>query len=54
MEKVTTKVSGFILGSPTIDHYGDIVVCSRFNAYLLELIPNFLCGWGIDYESPNE
>ena len=53
-KKVTTNVSGFILGSPTIDHYSDMVVCSRFNVYLLELIPNFLCGWGIDYESSNE
>jgi oxysterol-binding protein 1 len=27
---VTTNVSGFIMGSPTIDHYGDMVVCARF------------------------
>jgi hypothetical protein len=27
-KKVTTNLSGFILGSPTIDHYGDMVVCS--------------------------
>jgi hypothetical protein len=27
-KKVTTNVSGFVLGSPTIDHYGDMVVCS--------------------------
>lgn len=25
-KKVTTNVSGFILGSPTIDHYGDMTV----------------------------
>jgi hypothetical protein len=25
-KKVTTNISGFILGSPTIDHYGDMVV----------------------------
>ncbi|KAJ3804726.1 Oxysterol-binding protein-domain-containing protein [Lentinula aff. lateritia] len=25
-KKVTTNVSGFILGSPTIDHYGDMVI----------------------------
>jgi hypothetical protein len=25
-KKVTTNVSGFILGSPTIDHYGDMIV----------------------------
>ncbi|KAF7378136.1 Oxysterol-binding protein [Mycena sanguinolenta] len=28
-KKVTTNVSGFILGSPTIDHYGDMVVRSQ-------------------------
>lgn len=27
-KKVTTNISGFILGSPTIDHYGDMVVCT--------------------------
>ncbi len=27
-KKVTTNVSGFILGSPTIDHYGDMTVGS--------------------------
>jgi Oxysterol-binding protein len=26
-KKVITNVSGFILGSPTIDHYGDMMVC---------------------------
>jgi hypothetical protein len=31
-KKVTTNVSGFILGSPTIDHYGDMIVRA---AYLL-------------------
>jgi hypothetical protein len=31
-KKVTTNVSGFILGSPTIDHYGDMIVRSRLNA----------------------
>ena len=25
-KKVTTSISGFILGSPTIDHYGDMIV----------------------------
>lgn len=25
-KKVTTNVSGFIFGAPTIDHYGDMVV----------------------------
>ena len=25
-KKVTTSISGFLLGSPTIDHYGDMTV----------------------------
>ena len=29
-KKVTTSVSGFILGSPTIDHYGDMIVRNSF------------------------
>jgi hypothetical protein len=29
-KKVTTNVSGFILGSPTIDHYGDMNVSSKY------------------------
>jgi len=29
-KKVTTNVSGFILGSPTIDHYGDMIVCCLY------------------------
>jgi oxysterol-binding protein 1 len=28
-KKVTTSVSGFLLGSPSIDHYGDMTVSSR-------------------------
>ncbi|KAL0959197.1 hypothetical protein HGRIS_014475 [Hohenbuehelia grisea] len=28
-KKVTTNVSGFLLGSPTIDHYGDMVVVNH-------------------------
>ena len=28
-KKVTTNVSGFILGSPTIDHYGDMTVSQK-------------------------
>src|ERR1700733_111764 len=31
-KKVTTNVSGFILGSPTIDHYGDMIVRSLLYA----------------------
>ncbi|KAF5391163.1 hypothetical protein D9757_003103 [Collybiopsis confluens] len=31
-KKVTTSVSGFILGSPTIDHYGDMIV-SGFRSF---------------------
>lgn len=29
-KKVTTNISGFILGSPSIDHYGDMIVCSSY------------------------
>jgi hypothetical protein len=29
-KKVTTNVSGFILGNPTIDHYGDMIVRHLF------------------------
>ena len=36
-KKVTTNVSGFILGSPTIDHYGDMTVCSSFFYILTSL-----------------
>lgn len=32
-KKVTTNVSGFILGSPTIDHYGDMIVSSHVVLY---------------------
>ncbi|KAJ8082725.1 hypothetical protein PM082_008581 [Marasmius tenuissimus] len=28
-KKVTTSVSGFILGSPTIDHYGDMIITNH-------------------------
>ena len=28
-KKVTTNVSGFLLGSPTIDHYGEMIVSFR-------------------------
>ncbi|KAF8505882.1 Oxysterol-binding protein-domain-containing protein [Russula emetica] len=28
-KKVTTNISGFILGSPTIDHYGDMIVTNH-------------------------
>ncbi|CAL1697213.1 unnamed protein product [Somion occarium] len=28
-KKVTTNISGFILGSPTIDHYGDMVITNH-------------------------
>jgi hypothetical protein len=36
-KKVTTNVSGFILGSPTIDHYGDMVV-RIFLCYYMRVI----------------
>jgi len=32
-KKVTTSVSGFLLGSPTIDRYGDMTV--RFSLWLI-------------------
>ena len=39
-KKVTTNISGFILGSPTIDHYGDMIVtpaqCLRRIALLID------------------
>ncbi|GLB45670.1 putative OSBP family protein [Lyophyllum shimeji] len=28
-KKVTTNISGFILGSPTIDHYGDMIITNH-------------------------
>lgn len=47
-KKVTTNVSGFILGSPTIDHYGDMIVClSRISTIpYVELISQ-------DHQSPH-
>jgi hypothetical protein len=38
-KKVTTNVSGFILGSPTIDHYGDMIVCTAFYSQSSTLYP---------------
>ena len=32
-KKVTTNVSGFILGSPTIDHYGEMTVRQSNNSF---------------------
>lgn len=40
-KKVTTNVSGFILGSPTIDHYGDMVVCTLCLVYVQCISPYF-------------
>lgn len=31
-KKVTTNISGFIMGSPTIDHYGDMIVGLIFHS----------------------
>ncbi|KAJ3793845.1 Oxysterol-binding protein-domain-containing protein [Lentinula aff. detonsa] len=31
-KKVTTNVSGFILGSPTIDHYGDMTITNQLTS----------------------
>jgi oxysterol-binding protein 1 len=36
-KKVTTNVSGFILGSPTIDHYGDMTVSITFYVWSLKV-----------------
>ena len=33
-KKVTTNVSGFILGSPTIDHYGEMTVRKVTEKYI--------------------
>ena len=35
-KKVTTNISGFILGSPTSDHYGDMIVRVLFAFYIYE------------------
>lgn len=50
-KKVTTNVSGFILGSPTIDHYGDMIV--RFSPFLSRSVCALMIGL-IDNESPDE
>jgi hypothetical protein len=39
-KKVTTNVSGFILGYPSIDHYGDMIVSVSFIISLLYLKKN--------------
>jgi len=33
-KKVTTNVSGFIIGQPTIDHYGEMTVRVHLSVYL--------------------
>jgi hypothetical protein len=48
-KKVTTNVSGFILGSPTIDHYGDMIVRHVFPRFARLLIKLFL-----DHQSSHE
>lgn len=37
-KKVTTNISGFILGSPTIDHYGDMIVSRYRKAQMVYII----------------
>jgi hypothetical protein len=49
-KKVTTNVSGFILGSPTIDHYGDMIV--RF--LLISSYSSTLTHHFIDYKSSHK
>lgn len=46
-KKVTTNVSGFILGQPTIDHYGDMIVRWRGLAIAT---PNSDRAPGLDHE----
>lgn len=47
-KKVTTSVSGFILGSPTIDHYGEMKV-HDIRPVLSSVFKTF-----IDHQSPNK
>lgn len=47
-KKVTTNVSGFILGSPTIDHYGDMTVSAK--PPFLFIYEILMRGIPIDYE----
>lgn len=47
-KKVTTNISGFILGSPTIDHYGDMIVRGLLRSD--EMITDSQTG----HESPDE
>lgn len=47
-KKVTTSVSGFILGSPTIDHYGEMTV-RRTRSTLSSVLKTFT-----DHQSPNK
>lgn len=49
-KKVTTNVSGFILGSPTIDHYGDMIVSLALSVYLSPLTNDTCSG----HEPPNQ
>lgn len=42
-KKVTTNISGFILGSPTIDHYGDMTVCYS-RVYSLDVANSIISG----------
>jgi hypothetical protein len=41
-KKVTTNVSGFILGSPSIDHYGEMTVCILIR-HLVSTVPDSCC-----------
>jgi hypothetical protein len=49
-KKVTTNISGFILGSPTIDHYGDMVVRFLFSFFFLFF---FAVNFAVKIEWPN-
>lgn len=52
-KKVTTNVSGFILGSPTIDHYGDMIVRFFMLVYSSCVDSTFLF-YLLGYESSDE
>lgn len=52
-KKVTTNVSGFILGQPTIDHYGEMTVCHH-NPLLRRRRIVADIGCCPDHQSPHE
>lgn len=51
-KKVTTNVSGFILGSPTIDHYGDMIVSLAHSNHFRYFLPLMNETW-LGHQSQN-